>query len=73
LFPAEAAHALDGLRIRVRAEYRISFAEKINEVTSETAPRIQDDHPWLDAASQELVKKIDVDLAELLLKVGHGT
>lgn len=67
----EAAQALNGARIRVYAKDLVPLPEKVDEVAAQTAPCIEDSHPWDDAASKELVKEVDIDIAELLVKAGH--
>lgn len=68
----EAAQALNRARIRVYAKDLVPLLEKVDDVTAQTAPRIEDSHPGDDAASKELVKKVDIDIAKLLVKAGHG-
>jgi len=69
---SESARSFKSLRIRVRAKNLVPFPKKIDEVATETTARIQDSHPGNDTSSQNLVKKINVYLAELLAKVRHG-
>src|SRR5579862_9706079 len=66
--PREGADAIDGLRVRV---YRVNFVacpEEIDKVSTGAASGIQDSHSGGYASFQQLVEKIDVDLAELLLE-----
>src|SRR5437016_456265 len=68
----KAANTLDRLGIRVRCKNLIPFPKKIDEVAASSTPGINDPNPGSDSASQELVKEVDINLAELLLDVGHG-
>src|SRR6185436_2824297 len=68
----EVADVLDGVRVRIRSINFVPFAQEIDKVAAGTASGIQDSHSGRDAAFQKLVEKIDVDLAELLLKRGRG-
>ena len=49
----------------------VALTQKINQVPAETAARIQYSHPGCDATSQKLIEEVDVNFAELLLKIGH--
>lgn len=65
----EAAYLFDGVWIGVRGKDFVPLLQKINQVAAGTAARIEDAHAARDAAPQELVKEVDVDLAELPLEV----
>jgi hypothetical protein len=64
----QSARVLNQIRISVHAEHLVPISQKVNEVPPGTASDVQDSHPGPDSAAQELVEKIDVDLAELLMK-----
>jgi len=49
----------------------IALLEKVNQVSAAAAACVENPHAGEDAATQELIKEVDVDLAELLVKVGH--
>jgi len=68
----EAARALNRVRVGVHAEYLIPLPEKIDQVAPRSAARIEQPHPRPDTTSEKLIEQVDVDLAELLLKIGHG-
>lgn len=68
----EAAYGLHGLRIGIDAKNLITFAEEIDEVAAGTTSSIEDPHPRHDAAAEELIEEVDIDLAELLLESEHG-
>src|SRR5271165_289957 len=73
---AETPERRDGPRIGVSAEDIVSLlaghAEKIGQVAAVTAARVENSHAGLDAAPQELVEKVDIDLAKLLDESVHG-
>src|SRR5579862_9644723 len=62
----EAAYAPDRLRIGVHAEDFITFPEQVDEVASRAAARVENSHARRYASPKELVKEVDIDLAELL-------
>src|ERR1035438_10148014 len=64
----QLAHVLDGLRVGVHAKYFVSLPEKIDQVAAASESRIEDAHSRRDAAAQDLVEEINVDLPELLWK-----
>jgi hypothetical protein len=64
----ETARGCDGLRVRIRAEDFVSRGEKVMKVSAETAARIEDSHAGRNAATQELIEQVDIDVAELLSK-----
>src|ERR1700676_2385127 len=66
------ARVLHRLRIGVHSKDLVTLFEKIDQITAGTTSRIEDSHAGQDAAPQELVKEVDVDLAELLAKKRHG-
>jgi hypothetical protein len=47
------------------------LAEQINEIAAGAAPDIQNPASWHDASPKQLVKKIDIDVAELFVQIGH--
>ena len=69
--PGERTNAIDGLLVRVRGVHLITFSQEVDDVASRAAAGIEDSHSRCDTALQQLVEKIDVDLAELLFKRGH--
>src|ERR1035441_6810458 len=70
--PGEGADGFHGLRVRIRSVNFIPFPQEVHEVSTGTASGVEYSHSGCDAAFQKLVEKIDVDLAKLLLKRGHG-
>src|ERR1019366_8472497 len=69
----QAARVLDRARVGVHAENLVSLLEQINQVAAETASGVEDAHARRDAPAQDLVEQVNIDLAELLLKVcWHG-
>src|SRR5581483_2933335 len=67
----EAPHGRYRLRLRIRREDLVSFPEKVHEIAPEPAPRFEHAAPGGNAATQQLIEKVDIDLAELVLKGGH--
>ena len=65
------ADGFNGPRIRVHAEDFVAFPEQIDQIASVPAARVEDPHPGRDTATKQLIEEIDVDLSELLLKIGH--
>jgi len=61
----ENARGRDGLRLCVHAKDFISRGEKVMKISTETAARIEDFHARRNAAAQELIEQVDIDLAEL--------
>ena len=45
--------------------------EKVDQVPARSAARIEHAHPRPNTAPEQLIEEVDVDLAELLLKIGH--
>jgi hypothetical protein len=68
----KAAHVFDGARIGVYTKNFVSLFEKIDKITAGTASRIKDSHPRCNPATEDLIKKVNVDLPELLAKKRHG-
>lgn len=64
--PGETAHSRDRLVIHVHAEAFVPRANKVVKISTEPAARIEDYHAGCNAAAQELIKQVDIDLAELL-------
>ena len=69
----EAARLLNRLRICIHAEYVVPLHEKVDQVPARSAARIEHAHPRPDPASKQLIEKVDVDLAALLLKYRLST
>jgi len=68
----DGAGLFDGGRIFVRSEDFVAFVEEIDEVASGAAAGVEDPHAGCDVAAKELIEEVDVNLAELLLEIGHG-
>jgi hypothetical protein len=64
----ETARGLHGPWVRVDAEDLVSRGKKVVKISTETAARIEDLHAGHDAAAQDLIEQVDIDLAELLSK-----
>ena len=67
----ERPDALDGVLVRVRGINLVPFPQEVDQVSTGSASRVQYSHSGCDAAFQQLVEKIDVDLAELFLERRH--
>src|SRR5947209_205541 len=65
------AHLIDRLRIRIRVEDLPPRPEQVDPVASVSTPGVEHGHSFHDPASQHLVEKVDIDVAELLQKVWH--
>lgn len=57
--------------IRIHAKHFKTLPQQVNQVAAGPASGIEDPHPGRDAAAQELIEPVDIDLAELVLKIGH--
>jgi hypothetical protein len=66
---AEVGHAAG---IQIHAKHLVSLAQEIDQVPAGATARIQNPHTRNDAASQQLIEEVDVDVTELLAKVGRG-
>jgi len=64
---------LDSLGVQVDSEDRTAFAEQVDQVTPVAASRLENTHACAEIAAQDLVEDVDVDLAELFLKVQLST
>jgi hypothetical protein len=64
----KSARGRDGLRVRIDAKNLVPRSEEVMHIATETAARIEDFHAGHDAAAQELIEQVDIDLAELLSK-----
>jgi hypothetical protein len=67
----ESAGLRDGFGILIGAEDLVAFAEEIDEIAAGAASGVKDSHARHDVVAKDLVEKVDVDLAELLLEGGH--
>jgi hypothetical protein len=54
--------------MRVGSKNLVPFAQEIDKIAPRSATGIQNAHAGHDPASQQLVKKINVDLAEFFLQ-----
>jgi D-arabinose 1-dehydrogenase-like Zn-dependent alcohol dehydrogenase len=62
---------LDCIRIGVHAEDFVTLLKQVDKVAPAATSGVEDLHPWRDSTSKELVEKIDIDVAKLLVKVSH--
>ena len=67
----ERAYAPDCSGIGIHGAQVIALLQEEDEVASAAATRVEDSHPWRDAAAQDLVEQVDVDLAEEGIEVEH--
>ena len=58
--------------IGVYAEDLVAGAKKIDQIAAGATTCVKDAHAGSDAACQELIEEIDIDLAELGVEVSHG-
>ena len=66
------SHAADRFRIRIEGADLEAFPEKVDEIAAPAAARIENAHPRVDAASEQLIEQIDVDRSEEGGEIGHG-
>ena len=64
----EAAHIRNRIRIGIHAKDLVSLSEKIDEIAAGATTRVEDAHSGNDATPEELVEKVDIDIAKLLVK-----
>lgn len=64
--PCQLACLADGTRRRVHPEHCTSLFQQAHKVPAVAAPGVEDRHVGSDAAPQQLVEQIDVDLTKLL-------
>ena len=67
----ETTNLGDRSRVGVHAENLVSLSKQVDQVAPGSASGIEHAHSASNSATQELIEQIDVNLAELLLKVGH--
>lgn len=67
----QMTHLFDGVWIGVRGEDLVAFLKEIDQISAGSAACIEDAHSRRDAAAEELIEEVDVNLAELMLKVEH--
>ncbi len=68
----KAAHGVDRARIGVHGGHVVAFAQEIDEVAAGAAAGVEHAHARRDAAAQQLIEEIDVDVAELIVEGAHG-
>ena len=68
---SEIARCLESARIRIRAKHFKALSEEVNEIATKAAARIKNPHPDRDAPSEKLIEQIDLDSAELNIKIAH--
>ena len=59
---------LNGVWIDIACKYAAAFSQEIHKIASEAAAGVEDAHAGRDAAAEELIEEVDVDLAELGLE-----
>jgi hypothetical protein len=67
----KVAHRRDGARVGVRPKHVVALIQEIDKITSEAAAGVENGHAGHDAAAKDLVKEVDVYLAEFGLQVMH--
>ena len=67
----ELLHRADRLGIRIDAEDLVSGPEQIDQVPARPASGVEHPHARDQSFSEELIEQVDVDPAELILKIGH--
>ena len=58
---------VDGFGILVEGEDFAALAEQVDEVTPVSASGIENNHAGENVSAQDLIKDVDIDLAELVL------
>src|SRR4051812_45476761 len=68
----QTAGGIDCLRVGVDAVNVVPLMEEVDKVASGTAGRVEDPHTRRDPSAEELIEEVDIDLAELLMKICHA-
>jgi len=68
-----SAGRLNGVRIGIDTEYLVTLPQKVHKIASAAAAGVEHPHARGDAPAQELVKQVNVNTAELLAKINHGS
>ena len=66
------AHVDDRLRVLVDGVDVEALAQEVHEVASAAAAGVEHAHAWTDAAAEQLIEQVDVDVTELRLQI-HQT
>ena len=64
-------HGLDRGRVRIDAEHLEAAAQQMHEIASRSAAHVEHPHARRDAAAQQLVEQVDVDVAELFAQIAN--
>jgi hypothetical protein len=67
----EAADLGDGARVGIGAENFVTLPKEIYQIAAGAAARVKDLHSRAYAAFEKLVEEVDIDRAELFLKIRH--
>src|SRR5204863_10028734 len=65
------ADRLDRVSVRIGAEHVGTRSEKVDKVASRPTARIEHPHRRFQTPTKQLVEEVDVDLAELDVKIRH--
>jgi hypothetical protein len=55
--------------IPIERKYFGAFAQQMNKVSSVSAPGVEYPHACANASSENLIEYVNIDMAELILKV----
>ena len=69
--PGDGTHRRERAGIGVDAEDLEAVPEEVDEVAAAAAAGVEDAHARRDASAEQLIEDVDVDLAELGLKIRH--
>lgn len=67
----QSADLRDGVWIGVDTEDLVSLLEQVDQVPTGTASGVEHAHAGGDTSAQQLVKEVNIDVAELLSKIAH--
>ncbi len=60
---------LNTFGILIHCEYFAPFAQQMDKVSSVSTAGVEYSHAWCDVSSQNLIKYININMAELFLNV----
>jgi hypothetical protein len=71
-FGCKSTNSCYSIWIGIDTKYLVVLPQKVDEIATIAASGVENTHARRDAAFQQLVEEVDVNLPELLLQRGHG-